>query len=76
MDLTLLSLSINVFEFEFPPSPSGKQKDLGLILLRLSSLIKKFVICGHCLVTLPPIINETLKLLSSLPVLTQEAFRW
>ena len=36
-------MSINVFEFEFefPPSHSGKQKDLGLILLKLSSLLKK-----------------------------------
>ena len=28
------------------------QKDLGSIPLRLSFLIKKVVVCGHCLVTL------------------------
>ena len=28
-----------------------KQKDLGLIPLRLSLLFKKVVVCGHCLVT-------------------------
>ena len=30
----------------------GKRKDLGSILLRLSFLFKKVVVCGHCLVTL------------------------
>ena len=40
-----------------PVWPSGKAlgwqaKDLGLILLRLSVLFKKVVVCGHCLVTL------------------------
>ena len=34
------------------------------------------MVCGHCLVTLYLTINETLKCLSSLPVLMQESFRW
>ena len=36
----------------------------------------KVVVCGHCLVSLPLTINETLKWLSSLPILMQESFRW
>ena len=31
---------------------AGKRKDLGSILLRLSFLFKKVVVCGHCLVAL------------------------
>ena len=34
------------------------------------------VVCGHCLVTLSLTINETLKWLSSLPILMQESFWW
>ena len=34
------------------------------------------MVCGHCLVTLSLTINETLKCLSSLPVLMQESFWW
>ena len=41
-----------------------------------SSLKRIQVVCGHCLVTLPLTINETLKWLSSLPILTQESFWW
>ena len=48
---------------------AGKRKDLGSIPLRLSFLFKKVVVCGHCLVTLSLTINETLKWLSSLPIL-------
>ena len=33
----------------------------------------KVVVCGHCLVTLPLTINETLKWLSLLPILMQES---
>ena len=57
---------------------SGKQKGLGSIPLRLSqlSLQKKVVVCGHRLVTLSLTINETLKWLSSLPILLQESFWW
>ena len=44
--------------------------------LRLSFLFKKVVICGHRLVTLSLTINETLKWLSSLPILMQESFWW
>ena len=50
-----------------------KQKDLGLIPLRLSLLFKKVVVCGHCLVTLSTI-NETLKWFSLLPILMQVSF--
>ena len=50
---------------------AGKQKDLGSTPLRLSFLFKEVVVCGHCLVTLSLTINETLKWLSSLPVLMQ-----
>ena len=32
------------------------------------------MVCGHCLVTLSLTINETLKWLSSLPILMQESF--
>ena len=55
---------------------SGKQKALGSIPLRLSFLIKKVMVCGHCLVTLSLTINETLKWLSSLPILMQKSFWW
>ena len=55
---------------------AGKQKDLGSIPLRLSFLLQRFVVCGHCLVTLSLTINETLKWLSSLPILMQESFWW
>ena len=41
---------------------------------RLSLLFKKVVVCGHSLVTLSLTINETLKWLSSLPILIHEAF--
>ena len=54
----------------------GKQKGVGSIPLRLSFLFKKVVVCGHCLVTLPLTINETLKWLSSLPILMQVSFWW
>jgi len=34
------------------------------------------VVCGHCLLTLSITIAETLKRLSSLPILMQVSFRW
>ena len=60
----------------WPSGKAGKQKGLGSIPLRLSFLFKKVVVCGHRLVTLSLTINETLKWLSSLPVLMQESFWW
>ena len=50
-----------------PVWPSGKAlgwqaKDLGLILLRLSVLFKKVVVCGHCLVTLSVITYWNIKM--------------
>ena len=39
-----------------------------------SPFSSKAVVCGHCFVTFSFTINETLKWLSSLPVLTQESF--
>ena len=41
-----------------------------------SPFSSKVVVCGHCLVTLSLTINETLKWLSSLPILMQESFWW
>ena len=41
-----------------------------------SPFSSKVMACGHCLVTLPLTINETLKWLSSLPILMQESFWW
>ena len=41
-----------------------------------STFSSKFVVCGHCLVTLSLTINETLNWLSSLPILMQESFWW
>ena len=55
---------------------SLKQRGLGLIPLRLSFFFKKVVVCGRSLVTLSLTINETLKWLSSLPILMQESFWW
>ena len=51
------SLSITLYltlycEPVWPSSKAGKWKDLGLILLRLSFLFRKVVVCGHRLVTL------------------------
>ena len=42
---------------------------VGSIPLRLSFLFRKVVVCGHCLVTLSLTVDETLKWLSSLPIL-------
>ena len=39
-------------ELVWPSSKSGRQKGHGLVLLLLSFLFKKVVVCGHCLVTL------------------------
>ena len=39
-----------------------------------SPFSSKIVVCGHCLVTLSLTVNETLKWLSSLPILMQESF--
>ena len=41
-----------------------------------SPFSSKVVVCGYCLVTLSLTINETLKWLSSLPILMQESFWW
>jgi len=54
-----------------------KRKDLGSIPLRLSFFFRKVVVCGHSLVvTLSLTINETLKWLSSMPILMQEPLWW
>ena len=47
---------------------AGKQKDLGSIRFR-PPFSSKIVVYGHCLVTLPTQINETLKCLTQLPTL-------
>ena len=41
-----------------------------------SPLSSKVVVCRHCFVTLSLTINETLKWLSSLPILMHESFWW
>ena len=51
---------------------AGKQKDLGSIPLRLAFLFRNCDLWS--LVTLHLTINETLKWLSSLPILMQESF--
>ena len=38
--------------------------------------LQKVVVCGLCLVTLSFTVNETLKCLSSLPIVMQESFWW
>ena len=55
---------------------AGKQKGLGSIPFR-HSFSSKMLWCVdmHCLVTLSLTVNETLKWLSSLPILMQESFR-
>ena len=55
---------------------AGKQRGLGSTPLRLSLLLKKVAVCGHCLVTLSLTVNETLKWLSSPLILMQESFWW
>ena len=63
-------------ELVWPSGKAGKWKDLGLIPLQLSFLFKKVVVCRHCLVTLSITFIETLKWLSSPPILMQESFWW
>ena len=47
------------------------------VRIRFGSLFSsKVVVRGHCLVTLSLTIYETLKWLSSLPILMQESFWW
>ena len=46
------------------------------ILCFCSPFSSKFAVCGHGLVTLSLTINETLKWLSSLPILMRESFWW
>ena len=56
---------LELFRFYFlsePVWPSGK----ALVV----------VVCGHCLVTLSLTVHETLKWLSSLPILMQESLWW
>ena len=55
---------------------AGKQKELGSIPLWLAFLFERVVVCGHCLVTFSITTDETLKWLSSLPILMQESFWW
>ena len=62
-----------------PAWPSGKALVRRGTPVRIrfgSPFSLKAVVCGHCLVTLSLTINETLKWLSSLPILMQESFWW
>ena len=55
----------------------GLARAPGSVRTRFGSLFSsKVVVCGHCPVTLSLTINETLKWLSSLPILMQESFWW
>ena len=54
---------------------AGKQKDLGSIPIRLSSLQRVWPL-GTVFVTLPLTTDETLKWLSSLPVLMKQSLWW
>ena len=56
--------------------PSGKLVSRGTsVRIRFCSpFSSEVVVCGHCLLTLSLTINETLKWLSSLPILMQESF--
>ena len=42
----------------WPSGKAGKQKSRSSILLRLSLLVKKVVVCGHCLVTLSLTVSQ------------------
>ena len=53
---------------------AGKQKDAGSTPRFGSPFSSKIVIYGHCLGILPCTINETLKWLTSLPVLMRKSF--
>ena len=53
---------------------AGKRKDAGLTPRFGSPLSSKIVICGHCFATLPSTINETVKWLTSLPILMWKSF--
>ena len=64
-----------------PVWPSGKGVRLvsrgTSVRIRFGSAFSsKVVVCGHRLVTVSLAVNETLKWLSSLPVLMQESFWW
>ena len=73
--------SFNVHMFCEPVWPSGKALGWEAEGPRFESAsallsLQKLRSAGHCLVTLSLTINETLKWLSSLPVLIQESFWW
>ena len=77
-----LSQKLNLWErvtyrrtLYYRAAEARKRKDLGSILLRLSFLVKKVVVCGHWWLC-PSLPTETLKWLSSLPVLMQESVWW
>ena len=52
---------------------AGKRKDLGSTLRFGSPFSSKLVVYGHCLVTLPCTMNETLTWLTSLPILMRKS---
>ena len=53
-------------------NPDGRHGPSG----RKAQSNKKVVVCGHCLVTVSLTITETLKRLSSLPILMLKSLRW
>ena len=79
--LSSASSSIVYLSEHEPVWPSGKALGWYAETSRFDSasalfVFKKVVVCGHCVVTLSLTINETLKWLSSLPILMQESFWW
>ena len=73
----ILGLSVLVSRFGIAVSVVRLVSRGILLQIRFGSpFSSKVVVCGHCLVTLSLTINETLKWLSSLPILMQESFWW
>ena len=68
-------MGVMIREPVWPSSKAGKQKDLSSNLLRLSFVFKS---CGLWTLSCDfvPHNYETLKWLSSLPILMQKSFRW
>ena len=74
----VIALSSSSIDLSEPVWPSGEA--LGEVPRFESALgspfSSKVEVCGHCLVTLFLTIYDTLKWLSSLPILMQESFWW
>ena len=77
-----LNASMRCFKHDEPAWPGGKArsagelKDAGLTPCLGSPFSSKIMIYGHCLATFPCTVNETLKWLTSLPILMRKSFWW